>query len=218
MGKKKKSEKVSVVPKNQITELNKQLTLLLDGQKYIENKLKKSEQKGWKIFVVVLPILLTAVFGFITQKYTSRVEESLQKELVKNDNIIAASLNVSQKLYNERFNLYMEIYSLILALHDEIVTAEYEEGISPKLISLTSEMYRKSEKNKLILSDSLYNPLAQLWSEPMKLRSSKSDRTLVINKCLHLISKIIAQMKKELYVNELGDFEIFNTAKSNKND
>jgi hypothetical protein len=176
-----------------------------DLKSILLRELKGKDPLWWRIIQLILPIMLTAILGFIIWKFQSSIQENIDEKA----SLWHAQIGLVQHLYEQRLVAYKELYDKALAIYrslQEVKTngpqAQSEKDNLHNNLMILSEL---RAANKIIASQELNTFLFQTWYDTIKGQSSESAE--------ELMKKVEDQMRKDLFVDKLGPEQILKSGK-----
>jgi hypothetical protein len=155
----------------------------------------------WKAIQLILPIVLTALFGFLVWKSQS----SIQKKLDEKSSLLQAQLGCAQHLYEKRLAAYKELYDKVsntyLSLQKVRINGPQAQGAKAELDKNLKILSELSMSTKFIASRKLNTFLFTLWYDTI----TRSQEL----KTEDILKKLVDQMRKDLIIDKLGPEELF---------
>lgn len=165
---------------------------------------------GWKVLMVVLPIILSSILGFMI----FNAQQRIQKDVSDKSENLKTQLALMQEFYKKKLTVYEEVHGQIASLVDSLQSVQ----INPESVGKASESLRLVNQtykiNNLYLSNELADELKALWKLGIEIPALRPSGKSTIGEILSQVSLIEAQMKKDLQVNEIG--EIGRVIKTNR--
>jgi len=172
----------------------------------ILNQLKSKDPWSWRILSIVLPIIVTSLIGWFIFMGQTRIQNSINIESSK----LAMRLNLAHDLYTQKFKVYMELYNSIVSLSSSLKDSRIHPEDRTHTHDNIEKLSNLSDSNKLIIGDTLYNILNDMWrsaifSSPTEVMDIKYDS---YSDFFKLKEKTEIQMRKDLLVKELEPSEV----------
>lgn len=161
---------------------------------------KKEETKNWKVFMVVLPIILSTILGFMIWNAQTRIQQDVSD---KSENL-KTQLALMQEFYKKKLAVYEETHKQMALLVDALQSAR----INPDSVGKASDSLRSLNQtykiNNLYVSNELAKELEALWKLGIEMPALRKSGKATMAEVLNQVSLVEAQMKKDLEVNEIG--------------
>ena len=178
-----------------------QLNLTIEDVKSdLLNELRKADSKGWKITLVVIPVILTSLLGLFIWRVETNITERIQKEAMLHE----AWLKISQEFFTQRFEAYRrllkEVYTLETLIREANSRIEKRVDFYESIGALNN--LKKSER--LLISKELYRDIHEMWRLTRKAARERPISPEKVKTTSKLKEGIEARMRQELQVDKLS--------------
>ncbi len=167
----------------------------------LSKELQGGNPTWWKAIQLILPIVLTALFGFLVWNFQSNI----QKKLDEKASLLQAQLGCAQHLYEKRLAAYKELYDKVLitylSLQEVRTNGPQAQGAKADLDKNLRILSELSTANKIIASRELNTFLFQAWYDTINRSRELSPDDIM--------KTLVEQMRKDLFIDKLGPEELF---------
>jgi hypothetical protein len=163
--------------------------LLESTKREIIRALPKAESHAWKLVLLVLPIILTSIFGLYVSTRVERVSTDLQ-----------AQLTLTQDYYRERLKTYKLVHEQVVALREKAKTAADQTAYDAGLDKPIGDFYSSYSNSSIFITDDLLHDLTDLWNKAMGATRADKVGTNEIHQLDVAIDTIEKRMRQDLHV------------------
>ena len=160
----------------------------------------KQERKLLQLGVALDTAIITAVVGFGGWLAQSRVQAHIDQRSQE----LEAKLALTQQFYGRKLAVYENIYQQMARLADALSVVSVVPDGQKSAVDAGHTLFVAYTSNRLYLSDTVVNELAQLVDQATRLPAISPAGKVTPQDVNNQISLVAVQMKKDLGVEELG--------------
>lgn len=166
---------------------------------------KNEATKNWKVFVVVLPIILSTALGLMVWRAQTKIQSDISNSSAHLQSRLETGSALTQEFYKKRLEIYDETHKKMALLVDALQSARINResvGVASDSLKSLNQTYRI---NNLYVSNEVAKELQQLWRLGIDMPSLRPSGKTTMNEILTQISRVEEQMKSDLGVKSLGE-------------
>lgn len=195
-------EKIIEVAGTKITEAvnNNQRVIVAAGQS--DSGKKDKEGKWWKIFMTVLPIILTTTLGI----WIWQAQKSIETKISENNERLKTELALKTEFYKKKLATYERTHEQMSQFIEALENAHVNSKSISAAIDSIHNMYKDYSSHRLYMSNAVVDELevlCDLGSELPVLRA-QGKGTATMDQVIEQVSKVETKMREDLHVDEIG--------------
>ena len=166
----------------------------------VKSAVKESDGKGWKITLVALPVVLTALLGVMFGYWGTQATKAIEQKISESNARLESRLTLTQEFYKRRLDAYQKVYATLLALQAAVTEAQFSKqqtAINEALRKIHA--YRTDQA--LYLSTKLRARLDELWAD---VATAAANDAGVSRRVSQAIAEVDAIVRADLQVDEIG--------------
>jgi len=190
---------------NIIEAINANQKVIIATDRNITVPSKNEENKKWKVFMAVLPIVLTTVLGILVWRAQTRIQSDISNSSDALKSRLETGSALTQEFYKKRLEIYDQTHKEMALLVDALQSARINaESVGVASASLKS-LNQTFRINNLYVSNEVAKELRQLWRLGIDMPSLRPSGKTTMNEILSQVSRVEEQMKNDLGVRSLGE-------------
>jgi flagellar basal body-associated protein FliL len=165
-----------------------------------ESKKEEKESKRWKIFMALLPIVLTAILGYLVWT----VQTNVQKQISDNNESLKTELSLKAEFYKKKFETYEKTHALMFQLTDALAGSYHNVQDKKDASQYLGKLYEDYTRNNLYMSNEVVSELEKLFDLAGDIPTLRPTGTADLGQILDQTSKVETKMREDLHVQQIG--------------
>ena len=150
---------------------------------------------------VVIPSLVTAVFGFLIWNAQTQIQQTLNN----GNQILQAQMVLREEYYKRRLTIYEDTCKQVATVRAALEQAGATPERETEALNGLAELSNRNRSNVLYWSDDLERRLDRLWMLGIdKIRKNHLEDNAVDDQIRAEVSGLYQQMKEDLQVKEMS--------------
>lgn len=164
------------------------------------NKDKGSEGRGWKTFMAVLPVVLTAGLGI----WIWQVQKNIETKISENNERLKTELALKEEFYKKKLATYEKTHEQMSQFMGALENAQVNPKSVSSAIDSIGNMYKVYTSHSLYMSNAVINELGELCDLGSDLPVLRKTGTATMHQVIEQVSKVETKMREDLHVDEIG--------------
>jgi hypothetical protein len=163
---------------------------------------KDKEGKGWKTFMAVLPVILTAALGI----WIWQVQKNIETKISENNERLKTELALKEEFYKKKLATYEKTHEQMSQFIGALENAQVNpNGISSANDSIRN-LYKDYSSHSLYMSNAVVNELEELCDlgSDLPVLRLEGKGTATMDQVIEQLSKVETKMREDLHVDEIG--------------
>lgn len=182
--------------------INKNQRVIIASEPDAPKKGEDKEGNGWKMFMVALPIIMTAALGF----WTWTLQKDIETKISESSELLKTELALKEEFYKQKLKTYEENHKQMYQLVESLQNAQVDPESRSKAIENLRTMYQNYSSHSLYMSNEVIKELQKLWSLGTDLPAIRKNGKADMDQIIEQISQVEKVMREDLHVNEIGQF------------
>jgi hypothetical protein len=166
----------------------------------VASAIKESDGMVWKLALVALPVVLTALLGFWVTQETKAVEQRIAQSNAR----LEARLSLTEEFYKRRLDAYQKVYATLLALQAAVTEAQFSNQ-QAAINDALGKIHAYRTDQALYLSSTLRSRLGQLWES---VATAAINDPVVVSTVSKAMADIDAIARSDLQVDQIGKIDV----------
>jgi len=153
----------------------------------------ESDSRGWKLLLIVIPVLLTAVMGFSVWY----AQNKLSNDITSNAQAITTRYVLAQEYKKEQFRAYQQIFMRLSALENTTAAANRGSGTKHDAIAAMDDLDEELRSAEFFLSTDMHKALDNVSLQARSLPPINPNGSIKLQELMQQIAEVKGNIRHE---------------------